>query len=134
MRTLIWSALLLVAAGCQAATPSVELDGDWRLVSGSVRGTLIALVPEAQITMRIDGGEIGGTSACNHYGGQIADDGGEITIGALTMTEMACADEIMNAEAAYLDGLGLVTGAAGGTDELVLSGDGVELRFERADR
>ena len=54
-----------------------------------------------------------------------------ITIGEMSMTEMACLpDEVNQLEMAYLAALGRVESARNDGDALTLTGMGVELSFE----
>ena len=105
--------------------------GTWVLVSGSVDGAQLVLVDDAPVTFLVDNGEVGGRSACNSYGGPISATDGVVTIGpGLVMTEMAClADGVMDLEAAYLAALERVTAVGRDGDALVLSGEGIHIRF-----
>lgn len=123
---------LLVAAGCALAPGrSAALDGTWHLTTGAHHGEPVPIVAPGSVTLTIDGPEIGGRAACNIYGGAIDIDNGRITISALSMTEMACEEELMASEAAYLAALGAVGTAERTGDGLVLAGPDVELRFTR---
>jgi heat shock protein HslJ len=122
--------LAVLLAACGLLGPdSAELDGDWVLRSGSVDGQPLALVANRVVTLRIDGDEVGGTAACNIYGGTIDRDGSTITIGALSMTEMGCDEPTMALESAYLAALAAVTSADRAESSLLLEGPGVELTF-----
>lgn len=126
---------LLAACGSQSApTPSPSGDpfdpqGSWQLRSGSADGIEIPIVADHPITMTIEGSEIGGTSACNSYGGRLTVTGGRLRIGELAMTMMGCEDAVMAAEAAYTAALSAVDSIGRDGQDLVLSGPGVELRF-----
>jgi heat shock protein HslJ len=78
--------------------------GTWRLVSATVDGAALVLVDGSPVTLRVDNGQLGGTSACNSYGGPVTILDGVVAIGPdLVMTEMYCMDEsVMTLEAAYL--------------------------------
>jgi heat shock protein HslJ len=131
-RSLAAAALGLLLAGCSLLPGAVgaALDGEWQLQNGTNQGAAIPIPPGSRITLVIDGVDVGGISACNHYGGTIAIDGTTIAISALSMTEMACIDDgVMAAEAAYLAALPRVTSAARTGNSLVLRGPQVELRF-----
>jgi META domain len=62
-------------------------------------------------------------------GGTIEIDGSRVTISALSRTEMACEDNLMASEAAYLAALAVVEAAERTDDGLALAGSDVELRF-----
>lgn len=118
----------LVASACSVA-PVADLDGEWILQRGTVDGDPLEPVADARVTLRINGSEIGGTAACNSYGGEMERDGERITLDALSMTEMACAEPIMALEAAYLDGLSRADTARRDADQLRLTGPAIELDF-----
>jgi heat shock protein HslJ len=110
----------------ERATPA----GTWILTRGTTASGDISLSPGHPITLTIDAEKVGGHAACNIYGGTVAIDGDAIQLSAMSMTEMACLDETaMNAEAAYMSALDAVTAWARNGDQLILSGDGVELTF-----
>lgn len=124
------------ASGSPAATPgggsgTIDGSGDWRLVSGTNAGVPIAIVPGSDITMTVEGSQISGRSACNQYGGDIIVANGQVQFGPLFMTEMACEEPVMASEAAYHAALAGIRAATRDGDTLTLTGDGVELVFER---
>ncbi len=111
-----------------------EPDGDvfgtdeWVLTSGTVDGADLSLLDTHPVTLRVDGGEVGGTAACNSYFGTVVDD--TTLFEGFAVTEMACdPPESMALESTFLDALGRVTDAALDGDDLVLTGPDVELRF-----
>jgi heat shock protein HslJ len=122
-------ALAVLTTACGLFGAPAELDGMWTLTRGTHDGAAITPIPGSAVTLSIDGTDVGGTAACNQYGGTIERDGGSISIGALSMTEMACAEPIMALESAYLAALPLVTGATRVGDTLTLTGPGVELEY-----
>lgn len=132
MRAAIVLGLVTILTGCRLlpgdGTP-VSFDGEWRLESGTNQGQAIPIVAGSHITLKIDGTQVGGSSACNIYGGTIKLDGSKVTISALSMTEMACQENLMAAEAAYLAALPRVTSADRTRDALLMSGPEVELHF-----
>ena len=125
---LILSACSVVSGGAPAA-----LNGEWRLTAGTNQGQPIPIVAGSKVTLTIDGTQVGGTAACNSFGGKVEIRGSSITLSELFQTEMACLDDrLMASEAAYMAALSLVTTAAGTGDTLVLTGPQVELRFAKA--
>ena len=128
MRAII---LALLLSGCSLLSggTSASLDGEWLLQSGTNQGAAVPIVAGSRITLKIDGTQAGGSAACNIYGGTIQVDGSAVTISALSMTEMACQEDVMASEAAYLAALPRVTAAARSGNALVLSGPQVELRY-----
>lgn len=156
-------ALTLVAAGCgdesddtgPAGTPVPTVDdstddttddasdetvqGDWVLASGHLDGEEIALVDGWNVTMSIDGDRIGGTAACNSFGGTVAvrDElglGGPFVVGELSWTEMGCEPEVMELEQQFLAALGRVDSyELADTLSLAETGVGTGLQFERVE-
>ena len=128
-------ALMLTACG-SVGTPPTSPNGDpfdprgsWELRSGTVNGAEIPIVADHPITVTIEGSEIGGTAACNSYGGRLTVTDGRLEIRDLGMTAMGCEEPVMAAEAAYTAALSAVESIGGEGGELVLSGPNVELRF-----
>jgi len=128
-------ALILVACasvGTPPTSPSgdpFEPQGSWELTSGRVDGAEIPIVDDHPITLTIEGSKIGGTAACNSYGGRLTVTDGRLEIGDLGMTAMGCDAPVMAAEGAYTAALTAVESIGGDGGELVLSGPNVELRF-----
>jgi heat shock protein HslJ len=93
----------------EAPPPTAGIEGiDWQLTQ-LLLDSGPAAVPEGFVaTLRIEDGQAGGSSGCNIFGGPVTIDASSLTIGALAMTEMACADPRMNLEAAYLGRLAQV--------------------------
>jgi heat shock protein HslJ len=109
---------------------SVDAQGEWRLVDGTVDGTAITVDPDYPVTFILDGTRVSGTSACNSYGGDIVVEDGAVRFGEMMMTMMACEEPAMSIETAYHGALGRIRQATMEGEALVLVGDGVSLRFE----
>ena len=104
-------------------------DTDWVLISGSVDGSAAVLVDGAPVTLKLSADGISGRSACNSYGAQLNEDGGPL-FADMFSTMMACADPGVNElEVLATQGLSRVTDVAIDNDELVLTAEGVALRF-----
>lgn len=123
----------LAACGEEVLAPRaefhLELQGDWRLESGSHRDEQIALVAGYPITLTIESEEASGRSGCNMYGGSVRVDGRSVSFSNLAGTEMGCRRDVMDAEEAYLAALGSVNAASREGGALVLLGPEAELRF-----
>ena len=128
MKALILAFLL---SGCSLPSHGApaSLDGEWLLQAGTNQGQPVPIVAGSRITLNIDGTQVGGSAACNSYGGTIQVSGSSVAISALSMTEMACQQDLMASEAAYLAALPRVTTVALSGKTLVLSGPAVELRY-----
>lgn len=130
-RTTILSVIALVIAACLGSDFADSLQGPWQLESGVLAGEPITIVSSHPITMTLGDGEIGGTAACNSYGGEYRLSGSEFSIeGGVSVTEMACMPpEAMESEGTYLDALAGVETVELGNEELILRGADTELRF-----
>ncbi len=116
-RTVVLVAVLLVVlAACSTddgdgggtAEPDDQTPtGNWVLVAGTVDGVDILPPDTHRITLDIGAdGSVGGTAACNSYGGSIDVGGDTLAITGLEWTEMACdPPSVMDAEQRYLTGI-----------------------------
>lgn len=134
------AALLLTACGgaVDPTAPTIEgedatgdPEGPWVLVDSE---PTIDVPADARVTLEVvadgDAWQVGGTAACNSYGGRVVTDGNTWRSEGYGGTDMACEEPRMSAERAYLDALSEVdTWSRPGEDELVLTGPDVELRF-----
>jgi len=105
------------------------MTGEWELVEFSRDGTVVPEPVGGRATLTVADGELGGTSFCNSYTGTYRLDGSEVSVSGLGGTEMGCAPELMDAEAAYLAALAAVEQAGTADGYLVLSGGDAELRY-----
>lgn len=135
------AALLLAACGGGAGptAPVVEGDGattdpagSWVLVDAQ---PAIEVPADARVTLEVvaedAAWQVGGTAACNSYGGTVVTDGSTWRGQGYGATEMGCEEPRMAAERAYLHALDAVdTWSRPSTDELVLTAPDLELRFE----
>jgi heat shock protein HslJ len=137
-------ALLLAACGDDVDTVTDEgsgdtggtrpsVAGDWILHGLTVDGAPIA-IPDGDIEMTIEAGEIRGNLGCNSFFGEIdAADDGTLTVGGLGQTEMACEEQSrMEFESMYGRALGAATAWAVDPDGLTLSGATVEIVYSQA--
>ncbi len=143
--TILLLALVLLAAcadrdaGNGAGTSGAAVAGDddtspdilgaWELAEGTADGTDLPLPAGATATLDVDADRLSGQSFCNRFFSTYRLDGDALTIEPLGSTMMACPPEIMIAESIFLTALGLVGTATREGGDLVLTGDGVRLRF-----
>lgn len=115
-----------LAPGGEGPEPDAELSGEWELVDG------VEVVKGHPITLRVEGGEVGGVAACNSYGGTVTIDGDRFSVGDIARTEMGCpAPGVHESERAYLDALLVVERYERDGEQLVLRGPDVQLRFDQ---
>lgn len=104
--------------------PTIE--GSWRATGiRTPDGDTVADVP-AGVDPTISffrNGTVTGSAGCNDYSGTYVAFGEALQLSELATTEMACAPEVMEAEAAYLDALRQAT-------QLRLTGDALDLLDE----
>ena len=133
-RLLIPAILVLVVAACGTEPPlaePIDLTGSWQLTSGSHRGESLEPISTHPVTIEFTADRIGGTAACNSYGGTFDASTGSVTISELSITEMACdPPETMELERAYVDALLAVNEAVIEGTTLTLSGPETTLEFE----
>lgn len=125
-------ALLITACGSgdgdQASIPGVV--GQWALVEGTVDGAPFPIVDGFRITMNVEpDGTLGGTAACNSYGGSYVADGEDLIVGEIGSNAMGCLPEVMESEQAFMSFLRRPLEYERTGDELVLESDGDNLRF-----
>jgi heat shock protein HslJ len=128
---LLLVALLLAACASKAdsGSPAADVVGEWELVSGTASGSPLPQPAGITATLTFDGTQAGGTSFCNHYSSGYTVDGDLLRFEALGGTEMGCDPDVMAAETAFLTALGTVEAFSFGGDDLLLTGEQVELRF-----
>lgn len=106
----------------------------WVLVSGTIQGRPIPLLPDHPITLVVTGSQLSGASACNSYWADVERSDHAVRLTNIVTTAMDCGDgEVMAADEAYLSVVPLVTRIADASpDRLVLEGPGVRLEFRPA--
>ncbi len=122
--------MAVVLAACGLAPSTAQIEGAWRLTSGEHEGRPVPVLPDAGITMNIDGTDVGGTAACNHYGGTVELNGDRVAISALSMTAMGCPGDLTASQDAFLAAIGEVETVSRQGDRLVLAGPETELTFD----
>ncbi|SDF88887.1 Heat shock protein HslJ [Blastococcus aurantiacus] len=130
---LLLGVLAIAACGTEADAGggTADVEGEWHLTGGTADGADLPAPPGAQATLELAGDDARGTAFCNSWFATARLDGSALTFDGIGQTEMGCPPEVMAAESAYLAALGGVRTSAVRGDELVLSGDAVELRFSR---
>jgi len=105
-----------------------SLDGtSWQLVSYvDEQGETREPVAGSEPTINFEDGTAGGNTGCNNYSGSYTVDGDQISFGPIAMNLMACPDEQMAQEQAYLAALGNVTSYAVTDEQLTLANDAGE--------
>lgn len=128
MRVMLVSMAIVLAAcglGNSGAGGSV-VDGEWELIHG------VPLAEGSPITMTIHGSSLTGRAACNSYAADLSVEDGNVSIGDITQTEMACDPAVMQSERLFLAALDGVTSMVVVDGTLLLSGPDVSLGFDPA--
>jgi len=92
------------------------------------------VVDRARSTLQVREGRIAGSSGCNRYTGSGRLENGEVRIGKLAVTRMACPPALMDQEAKFLKALSASQRYEIGADGLLRLYDGggaATLRFSR---
>ena len=84
------------------------------------------------MTIAFAAARVSGSSGCNRFTGTYQENGESIVLGSLAGTRLACADEVMTAERAYLAALAEVASWSATASSLTLSNQAREelLRYE----
>jgi heat shock protein HslJ len=129
--------IAMLATGCARLgaggtnSGSADLTGVWNLVRGTGQDGELRVSAGSRVTIAFEGDRVSG-QACNLYSGSYRlGERGAISFSEMGMTEMACQEPMMSLEATYHAALTLVRSVAIEGDRLTLSGDGVELVFDR---
>ena len=90
-------------------------------------------VGNATITLAFpEAGKLAGQAACNHYMASYSEQGTQFTIQPGAMTRKACMPPLMQLEQQFVEALqGVDTAVLNALGELVLSGEGVEIKATR---
>jgi heat shock protein HslJ len=89
-----------------AAGPANPLEGDWN-VTGYNNGNEAVGSPivGTELTATFTEDQVSGSAGCNQYNGSYTLDGDTVTIGPLATTRMACEQDVMDQETAFLTAL-----------------------------
>ncbi|HKJ28205.1 MAG TPA: META domain-containing protein [Anaerolineales bacterium] len=115
----------------------VEMDGSglgdtfWVLSGYGGMAQMDSVMPDVQVSFQFDPAEnrVSGRSGCNNYIGEVEVDYARMTfkVAPMGMTRMACAEDVMAQESAYLDTLGRVASYAVEDGKLYLFTDSDEV-------
>ncbi len=105
------------------------IGSSWTLTSGTGPEGPVPIVPDWPITLTFDVDTLGGTAACNGYGGEYSIDGDRISLGGLGHTDMGCDGAVMASQSAFLAAVTEVDQVLISGSTLTLTGPGTELVF-----
>lgn len=108
-----------------------ELEGTgWKLWAYSLVDEWVEIPEDIEITLNFADGQVNGSAGCNTYFGTYLANGTSLTIGRVGSTLMACIDDSMQQEAAFLEALETVHSYEWEENILTVHyGDGVSLVF-----
>ena len=88
------------------AAPENPLLGRWVVDSYSnAPGSVVAVLPGTELDVVFGIGNVAGFAGCNQFSGTYGTNGNVVRIGQLATTRIACADDIMTQETAFLEAL-----------------------------
>jgi heat shock protein HslJ len=122
-------AFVLASGGDDDGEALATLEGtSWSLAEGEG----MSIPDDLPIAIAFAAGRVSGSSGCNRFTGMYQEDGDSISFGPLAGTRMACADEVMTVERAYLAALDNVSRWSATTTALTLSDQAGQklLRYE----
>ena len=121
--------LLIVVLGLAACGSSAEDEGGDNIDPSGREWVLVELdgepaLADVVVDLTVADGQVSGNAGCNRYTGTADVEESSLTVGSeIASTMMACPDEIMAQETAYLTALASVTGYTATEDELQLTTD-----------
>ena len=121
---------MLAVVACSSA--AADLDGTkWALKEFGEEGGETAVLLNTTITLNFEDGQIGGSSGCNSYFGDVVITGETLSISEIGSTLMACLDEgVSQQEVDFLAALAEVSSYTLAENQLTLQYDGGVLVFE----
>ena len=135
MRKMV-AVIVVVLSACGTAVEPGQpgVVGEWEAVAGTYQGDPFPLVDGFRITMNVEpGGTLGGTAACNGYGGTYVADGEDLIVDEIGATSMGCRPDVMESEQAFMSLLQTPLEYERSEDELIVRSDLGELRFTAVD-
>ena len=122
------SRVALAACAPQVASspgsPDLESGQLWSLRTYlNEAGEQVPVLAGSEITLKLEGGQLGGNSGCNSYFGSYQVSGDQVTVSGIGSTMMFCSEPegVMDQEAAYLAALGKAAGFQVSTGRLIIS-------------
>jgi heat shock protein HslJ len=112
------------SAGASQAPGAPTLEGtDWLLTDARLSGAYAGIPAEVVATLRMEGGQAGGSGGCNQWSAPYTLDGEALSFGAITSTLMLCDGPGGQVETFYLADLAGVTRWSIEGTTLTLTGD-----------
>jgi heat shock protein HslJ len=90
------------------AAPRNPLLGSWvvdSFASASAPGTTVEPISGTELTVVFGIANVGGSAGCNRFDGTYGSNGNVVRVGRLATTRLACADDVMAQEDAFLEAL-----------------------------
>ena len=88
------------------AAPANPLLGRWVVDSyANAPGSVVAVLPGTELDVVFGIGNVAGFAGCNQFSGTYGTNGNVVRIGQLATTRIACADDVMTQETAFLEAL-----------------------------
>ncbi|MEQ1605527.1 MAG: META domain-containing protein [Pyrinomonadaceae bacterium] len=132
-RTFSLITVILLAFAAISASASDLPQGEWKLKSYNFRQKIAFPIDTLEITLNIKAASLGGRSGCNIYGGSYSFDDGNLKVGNLMSTMMACEEPAMQFERIFSTTIQNATEFSERDGELTITDPKTAnfLRFER---
>ncbi|MFN3218427.1 MAG: META domain-containing protein [Acidimicrobiales bacterium] len=101
----------------------------WVLTSGSADGSSLVLVDSNPLTLSASGDAALWSTGCNNYEADVSVDGNAVAFFTVAGTEEDCDDLVAELEDAFLGALERIDVLERNREQLLLSGESVELTF-----
>ena len=80
-------------------------NSSWRLERWKRKGSAVALVPQAEVSLHFEDNQVNGFGGCNRFSGSFNMVDDQISLGTLEATQRGCNEVVMNQESQFLSAL-----------------------------
>ena len=80
-------------------------NSSWRLERWERKGSVIALVPQAEVSLHFEDNQVNGFGGCNRFSGSFNRVNDQLSLGTLEATQRGCDAVVMNQESKFLSAL-----------------------------
>ena len=131
----IFAFFLVLSGGCSSTRSqqttlktSTMLQGQYTVEDVNKRG----IIDYSQLTLRVNGNQVSGSTGCNHFTGSIESQGDALHISQLAVTRKLCPEALMHQEQQYISSLETVNTLSINTPYILLqnsNNDNVQVKL-----